>query len=345
MKNKILLISLVWCLCIPSFVSANTFKKVTIDGITFQNVIYDINSTDYKLHVATSDSETNIDDLAKANNAITGINGIFFCPKDYTECKWKSFTINERIVDGVDYSFYPDSGERGIFWWDKDWVPLIHQTNKINPELRDTIFNGMGNFPILYANWISQLEHYHDVGLYDAKMSASMKRHFICSTQDKKQIFFWSTSAVSLDNLAPALYELWCWDGINLDAGYSTQYLYNGRRLEYSGRNVLDGFVIERVWLDVDLLGSQIDTIMKKLSLIYKRYPENTAVSKIDEILKALASVRTKIYEENSIDLYDENWNISGYEIDITSLPILKRVYLINQLERWLQILKKEVQN
>ncbi len=86
-------------LCIPNITSANTFQKITVDGITFQNIIYDINSTEYKIHVATSDTVTNIDALAKENNAITGINGIFFCPSDYTECKGKSFTINERFVE------------------------------------------------------------------------------------------------------------------------------------------------------------------------------------------------------------------------------------------------------
>ncbi len=97
---------------IPSISHANTFQKITVDGITFQNVIYDIGSQDYKIHVAATDEVTNIDTLAKSKNALTGINGIFFCPADYSECKGKSFTINERFVEGEDLSFYDDTGDR-----------------------------------------------------------------------------------------------------------------------------------------------------------------------------------------------------------------------------------------
>lgn len=94
---------------LPSITFANSFQKITVDGITFQNVIYTIGSQDYKIHVAASDEITNIDALAKSKNAITGINGIFFCPADYTECKGKNYTINERFIDGKDLSFYDDT--------------------------------------------------------------------------------------------------------------------------------------------------------------------------------------------------------------------------------------------
>ncbi len=330
-------------LSIPSIASANTFQKLTIDGITFNNVIYNVNSNEYKIHAAISDSETSIDQLAKRENAITGINGIFFCPEDYTECNWKSYTINERIVNWVDYSFYPDTWERAIFWWDKNWVPLLHQTARINPDSRGEIFEGMGNFPILFANGISQLEHYHDIGLYDNKMKNPMKRHFICSTKDKSKIIFGSTSSASLDDLTPALFKLGCWDAINLDAWNSTQYLYNGRRLEYSNRNILDGFVIERVGLNVAEQEKKISYIMSILRPLYKRYTQEKAESRIREILWAITSIRAKIYDENSVDTYTESWEYTGYVIDITSLPLLTRVYLLNRLERELKILQTEI--
>ncbi len=133
-----------------------------------------------------------------------------------------------------------------------------------------------------------------------------MKRHFICANKEKTQIFFGSTSATSLDNLAPALYKLGCWDGINLDAGNSTQYLYNGRRLEYSGRNVLDGFVIERVGLDVAEANALIEKVVSQISRQYQKYPQETALKQFDAVLDMIPKIRTKIYEENSIDTYDE---------------------------------------
>lgn len=335
---------LIFALCIPSIASANTFQNVKINGITFNNVVYTISNSDYKIHAALSDTETSIDDLAIKNNAITGINGVFFCPKDYSECKWKSFTINERIADGVDMSFYPDSGERAIFWWDVNGVPMLHQTGRINPDNRKFIFEGMGNFPILFANGISQLEHYHDVWLYDSKMKNPMKRHFICSTKGKDKIIFGSTSSASLDDLTPALFTLGCWDAINLDAGASTQYLYNGRRLEYASRNVLDAFVIERVWLDVQDLENKLDILGWKLSKIYKNsYPSSVSTIKIEQVLKQIAAIRADIYDENSIDTYNDMWNNTWYEIDITSLSILKRVYLLNGLEKRLKSIKSSL--
>lgn len=331
------------CILIFSFPSvsfANTFQKITVDGITFNNIIYDISSQDYKIHVATTDTVTNIDELAKSKNAITGINGVFFCPADYSECKGKNYTINERFENGADLSFYDDTGERAVFGWDISWVPLLHQTAKINPDIRDTIYEWMWNFPVLYADGKNQIEHYHDVWLYDKKMSTPMKRHFICSNKEKTKIFFGSTSSVTLDDLAPALFKLWCWDGLNLDAGNSTQYLYNGRRLEYSNRNVLDGFVIERVWLNVAESDALVETLMKKLTVIYKRYSQKKALSEIDTLLAGLAQIRSKLYDKNSVDTYDESGNITGYVINISSLPTLRRVYLINTLERKLQILR-----
>jgi len=337
--------TILW-LCVlifPFSVSANTFQNIVVNWITFNNVVYDINDDDYKIHVAISDSETNIDDLAKQQNAITWINGIFFCPKDYTVCNWKSSTINERIVNWVDYSFYPDSWERWIFWWDKDWVPLLHQTNRINADSRADIFEGMWNFPILFANGISQLEHYHDVWLYDNKMKSAMKRHYICSNKDKTQITFGSTSAASLNDLTPALYELGCWDAINLDAWNSSQFLYNGRRLEYSWRNILDGFVVERVWLNVSNEEMKIDKIMKILAPAFKKASLSNANIRIDAVLWAIKTARSKIYEENSIDTYDNNWNNIGYTIDIKSLKTHTRVYLLNRLERELQIFQKDL--
>jgi len=56
-------------------------------------------------------------------------------------------------------------------------------------------------------------------------------RHFICSNKEKTHIYIGRTSPTSLDSLAPALYELGCWDAINLDAGDSAHFIYNGRSI------------------------------------------------------------------------------------------------------------------
>jgi len=319
---------------------ANIFTDVNIWDIKIQYITYKINSAEYELKVALSENATSLKTLAQDNNAITAINGIFFCPADYFECKGKNYTINERFQNGQDLSFYPDSGDRWIFWWDKDWVPLLHQTNKINPDIRDTIFEGMGNFPILYANGVSMLEYYHDVGLYDTKMQNKLSRHFICSNQEKTEIFFWKTAAISLDDLAPILYSLWCWDGINLDAGNSSSFIYNGRSLETGARGILDGFVITRKDFDVQVLDEKLDLILSILQKKNKHISNKKLIPFLDSYLRLLPKIRTEIYERYSLDILDTQWNIIWYSVEITSLSDLKRVYMINGLEQRLKYWK-----
>lgn len=338
--KKILFIAFFCAVWIPQFSYANTFTQKEINGVTLQYVSYTVGSEDYNIHVATSDSVTNIETLAAQENAITGINGIFFCPADYSECKGENFTINERFVDGVDTSFYDDTGDRAVFAWGYDGVPFLFQTGKINPEKRIDIYEGMGNYPILYVDGYNMLEKYHDLGLYDKKMSTPMKRHYICSNKDKSEIFFGSSSAATLDDLAPALYAIGCWDGINLDAGASTQYMYNGRRLEWSGRNVLDGFVIERVGLNVAEIQKAIDAAGNKLTPLFKRMKQENAEIILDKYIDLCNQIRRDIYEENSIDLYDASGNDIWYQIDIDDLKTLKRVYSVNMLERKLKEIK-----
>jgi 2-keto-3-deoxy-L-rhamnonate aldolase RhmA len=46
-----------------------------------------------------SEEAKSLDEILYENNAITGINGVFFCPADYRACNGKNYTINERFVD------------------------------------------------------------------------------------------------------------------------------------------------------------------------------------------------------------------------------------------------------
>lgn len=324
--------------------SANIFTEVTSHGITLKYITYPVGSEIYKLHVSTSEDVTNIETLGKEKNALTGINGVFFCPADYRECKGKNYTINERFENGVDLSFYTDTGDRAVFWWDENMKPFLFQTSKDPASLRNDIYEGMGNFPILYRDGENMLEYYHDVGLYDAKMAGTMTRHYICSNKEKTEIFFWSSSAASLDDLAPALYDIGCWDGINLDAGNSTQFMYNGRRLEYSGRNVLDWFFIEHKDINTLELSKQIDTIMAQVETSYaKRYSQKTIIEKMDVFLAAIKKIRSDMYESYAVDIYDaENKNI-WYTLEIDNIKDLKRVYMLNLLEARLKSYQTEM--
>lgn len=77
---------------------------------------------------------------------------------------------------------------------------------------------------------------------------------------------------------------------------------------------------------------------MRQISKKYNRLTSENAVKQYDAVLDAIVQVRTKIYEENSVDTFDESGNNTGYIIDISSLATLKRVYLLNTLERKLKI-------
>ncbi len=327
----------------PVWVFANTFTKTVIRDISLQYITYNIGSQEYTIKVGISDSAIPLEDLAIQNNAITAINGVFFCPADYPQCNGKNYTINERFIDGKDFSFYPDTGERWVFWWNKKGLPFLFQTWKINKNKRKEIYEGLWNFPILYADGINMLERYHDIWLYDSKMKASLNRHFICSNKEKTKIIFGRTWATSLDNLAPALYKLWCWDALNLDAGNSSQYIYNGDKLVSGKRNILDGFMIERVWLDIQNLESKLDYIFNQVSKQYKKYPYKTKLLYLNKFLDIIPKIRTELYEKYSQDILDNTWEIIGYKIEITSLSDLKRIYIINSLERRIKMLLKNL--
>ncbi len=328
-------------LVFPYISHANTFTKTQIWGVELQYVTYDIASDLYNIKVAVSENAVSVQELASQNNGITAINGVFFCPADYRQCNGQNYTINERFVEGNDLSFYKkDTWERGVFGWNADGEPFIHQTGRINQNFRWHIYEWLWNFPILYSNGINMLERYHEVGLYDSKMSASLGRHFVCSNKQKTQIIFGRTWPTSLDSLAPVLLEIWCWDALNLDAGNSSQFLYNNRKLVSWKRNILDGFVIERVWLDTSLLDARLDKVMKIITPEYKRYSSKIAVSRLNILIDHIGFIRNDMYEKRSIDLYDANGDVNWYQIQADDIPSLERLYLINGLERRLRELR-----
>lgn len=338
-------IFLLFLFSIPLSTSANVFTSTEVLWLKLEYVQYDVGSDIYNLKVAVSEKATTLTSLARDYNGLTAINGVFFCPADYTSCGGKSHTINERIVDGEDKSFYTDTGERAIFGWDESGSPLLHQTGKIAPDQRAEIFEWLWNFPILFANGKNMIEHYHDVWLYDRKMKIALPRHFICSNKEKTWIRFGKTYSTSLDSLAPVLYELWCWDALNLDAGNSSKFIYNWRDVLSSGRDILDGFVIERVWLDVYQIESDIDTIMRKLSPQFKKQRKSASIAQLDAIMARIAFLRQEIYNENSEDIINTSGVKIWYNIDVNEFKTLKRVYSLNILEKKINHLLWEIKN
>ena len=315
-------------------VSANTFTSTEISGLKMQYITYNVWSDDYTLKVAVSEKATTLTSLARDYNGISGINGAFFCPADYSACWGVSHTINERFVNGEDLSFYTDTGDRAIFWWDSDGVPLLHQTGKINPDDREGIYEWLWNFPILFADGKNMVEIYHDNWLYDNKMKAALPRNFICSNKEKDWIIFGRTHSTSLDSLAPVLFELWCWDALNLDAGNSSKFIYNWRDLISSGRDILDGVVVEHKDINVREIESNIDHIMTILTPQFKKLRKSKALTQLDTIMKRISYLRNEIYDTHSQDIFDSSGINIGYTLDVKDAKSLKQVYNLNILEK-----------
>lgn len=339
--KKIILIVLF--LSLPSISHGNIFTETISRDIKLKYISYTVGSDVYELRTGISEDAQSLSDISRSYGAISGINGVFFCPADYSACGWKNYTINERFVGGQDLSFYTDTGERAVFWWDSDTVPFLHKTGKINPNKRTDIFEWLWNFPILYSNWVNFLEHYHDVGLYDNKMAANIPRHFICANKDKTEIFFGSSSATSLDGLAPALFDIWCWDGINLDAGASTFFNYNGRELETWARKVLDWFFIVPKWFDAKLIHNKLDSAMPEITRIFKKYPKDKALARITAVREYIKKYRDDNYKKFSREIFDKNWDPNGYTLEVTDTQVLQKIYLFNILDIQLRKLYNDI--
>ncbi|NDK08357.1 hypothetical protein EOM39_03875 [Candidatus Gracilibacteria bacterium] len=342
--NKINLIFLLLLLS-PSIVSANTYIEKTIDGHKVKVIKYDLKSKDFifKIGMNKDNEATSLRELMEKENGISAVNGVYFCPADYSACKGKNTTINERYIDGKKYAGYDDTGDRVVFALDKDSKPFLFQTNKINSDKETEIYTGLGNFPLILQDGKNVIEYYREQGLIDKKMKASMSRNFICSDKEGNNIYFGYVYDVILDHLHAVLTELGCYNAVNLDAGASSAMMYNSRYIIGPGRNILDALIIERKGLDTKPLRDNLNIVISKIEkkIKYKSITKQTKY--LDDLSKSLTKLRGEIYNKNSKDLYDENGNNIGYEIDTNSINTLKKLYIINYLDKLIYELKKKL--
>lgn len=332
-------------LLVISSVSANTFIEETIDWHKVKVIKYDLKSQDFtfKIWVNNDWDASSLRDLMDKNNWISAVNWVYFCPADYSSCKWKDFTINERYIDWKKIAWYDDTWDRVVLALDKNNTPFLFQTNKINPDKETEVYNWVGNFPLILKDWKNMIEYYREQWLIDKKMKASMSRNFICSDKEWKNLYFWYVYDVILDHLHAVLTELWCYNALNLDAWASSAMIYNSRYIVWPGRNVLDWLIIERKWLDTKILRDSLQTTTKKIekNIKFKIFREKTKY--LDKLSSTITKARTQIYEQNSKDLYDENWNDVWYEIDANWINTLKKLYIINYLDKLIYELKNKV--
>ena len=327
-------------------VQAYTYIQSKVNGYSVRLMKYDIDNKHYKLKVATTPVwvEKPVHEILRENNMISGVNGVFFCPSDYSFCADRPGTTNnERYVQWEKFAVQEHTWDRVVFGWDQEKNPFLFQSFLINHEKETQIQYWVANWPALLHDGKNMLERYYDIGLIDDKMRTSWTRNFICSTEDKKSIYYWLVYWVNIDQLVWVLAELGCYDAINLDAGMSTTFVYNNRHLVWPGRNVIDVIGIERIWLNTERVYKNVEKLIQQVIKHTENRTKNIEKRKeiITRYIDTFNEFRIKTYESVSTSLYEKNivWEMDyiWYEIQIKNFHTLEVLILINEIVNQLQ--------
>jgi len=342
MKKIFYIILLIFISCFISQAFWNTYIERYILGHTVKVIQYDLSSDIYEFEIWVTQDATDIRSLMMNYNWVTAINGVFFCPNDYTACGDTSHTINERYVKWEKISTYKSTWDRVVFALDKGKEPFLFQTDKINPEREEDIYQGFANFPLLMRDWDNLVESYHDLWLIDAKMLAKIPRNFICTNKEKTHIYFGLVYNISLDRMPVVLERLGCSDALNLDAGWSTAFLYNWWYVAGPGRDILDGIIIKRKWLDTEAIEEKAMKLSRKIDdIITDSMSLERQISILWSLDRKLREIRKNIYKKYTTETINQ-WNVNiWYEIEINSLKWLQDVYLVNALQYHLKEVRK----
>lgn len=286
-------------------------------------------------------------------NGISGVNGVFECPKDYSACGWKNYTINERYVQGEKKATYKSTGDRVVFGWNDQIEPFLFQTDLINANDEDEIFEWFANHPLILMNGESQLHKYYEKGLINNKMKARATKNFICSDQDWLHIYFWLVYNISIDAMPEALKDLGCWNAINLDAGLSTSFVYNNKYIIWPQREILDWVFVSPKNVDIISLNA---TSKKFISWLLKSLSNKTSkqkITKLQNISDILEEYIIQVYAKNTTDIIEYSDIISDTLIyenfleDEAAQDFLKTPDFIdasnNYFVEWDSIYKREI--
>jgi len=265
---------------------------------------------------------------------VSAINGVFFCPSDYGECRGKNSTINERFIQWEEIATYKSTGERVVFGWNKDIEPFLHQTDKINIEKRSDIYEGFANFPLLLQSGENQLEYYYDIGLIDYKMRSKLTRHFICSNEPQTHIYFWRVTEANLDDMVWAISKIGCYDAINLDAGRSSSFIYNGRNLSGPGRDILDGVIISRNDINIQEINTSIEKVFIEIEKQFlKRRNTDESLEQLQKYRETITSVRRTLYKKHSQDITNSGSENIWYTLHVENSTIFRKIYILNSID------------
>ncbi len=315
-------------------VQANTYIETKVDWKTLRVIEFDKNNQLYNLKIArVIDWWDSLANILLKNNWITWVNGQFFWPADYWNSKPAYSTNNETYVEWLKIASNDDTWDRVVFWWDKNYNPLLFQTYYINDDKEDTINYWLSNWPLLLQDWISKTQESYDRWMTIATWNDYGQRNFICSNKDWSKIYFWYMSSATIDEMPQVLLDFGCYNALNLDAWYSSNFVYNWKALVWpTTRKIIDSIYIQAKWFDVKSTNAAWVSVYK---MIIEQAPINTVSNHIT-YLNGFISVLNKFkdkYQNKYITDFDSNpdWNFDNwYKIDITSNLDLKKVYLLN---------------
>lgn len=326
--------------------SANNYIENIFNWKKIKIIEFDTNSKDYifKVWVNPDYNATSLNELMEKNNWVSAINWVFFCPKSYRECGGQDFTRNERYVNWLKYSWDLKTWNRVVFAWDKENIPFLFQSWKINPNLESKINYWLANHPLILQNWVDKIPEYQELWLIASNMKTKWTRNFICSTKDKSKIYTGFVFDISLPDLSQYLIDFWCYDALNLDAWATTAMIYNGRQILWPGRKLLDWIIIERKWLDTAKIIKRSEEIKEKFEQKIKLMEAKQKIIILKKIKKLIWEFKNMTYNQNSTLIFDENWKQTWYKITLNNLKLEENIYLFNHISTWLEKLLKEAE-
>jgi len=308
-----------------SFTNANTLIERTINWYKAKIIEHKTDSKIYDIKIWVHPKDWG--SLRSIMNTvwwITWVNWVFECPKDYASCGRKNYTINERYVNWKKKWVYKSTWDRVVFGWDKEINPFLFQTDKINKHREKEIFEWFANHPLLLKNGISQTYVYHKKGLIDYKMKAKATKNFICSNKEWNKIYFWLIYNIDIDTLANTLKDFWCYNAINLDAGYSTAFIYNWKYITWPKREILD-------WVFI---------VPKNLNIVeVEKAAKNTIKLLLDKISNKYIS--EKIKELEKLNIYLNKLSIIFYKNHTKKIIINNKYYDYYLVFDWISKNKK----
>lgn len=325
---------------IPHLASANTYIEQKINGHVMKVIEYNLSDPNYEIKIIKSDDATNLANMLTQNNAITWVNGAFFCPVDYKWCgSERSYSDSERYIKWEKFATQINTGYRAVFAWDQDKNPFIYRSGIINEEDEDQIYYGIGNLPLILYQWQNMLQEYWDNNQIVANMKPKAVRNFICSDKTKEHIYFWLVWDANIDDMVEILKDFWCWDALNLDAGLSTSLIYNNTYILGSkSRDIMDGVAIERVGIDKESINKKSQILSDAIKKLAKNKSKKNTIlftKYIDSYQKQLKALKAKIYAKYTTDVYQTNivWEQDrvGYKIDVTNKKDFQKILILNQ--------------